>query len=96
MLYEGYQAALKANRALDFDDLLAYGVNLLDNEPRIPAFCEHVLVDEFQDTNVCQYKLMIRLAGHHKRVTIVGDPDQSIYGWRAAGSCCMSSPTALD
>ncbi|KZV90870.1 UvrD/REP type DNA helicase [Exidia glandulosa HHB12029] len=84
MLYSEYQAALKANKSLDFDDLLAYGVKLLDAVPRIAEFCEHVLVDEFQDTNVQQYALMTRLASHHKCVSIVGDPDQSIYGWRAA------------
>ncbi|KAH7106382.1 P-loop containing nucleoside triphosphate hydrolase protein [Auriculariales sp. MPI-PUGE-AT-0066] len=83
-IYEEYQAALKRNNALDFDDLLAHGVRLLDHEPRISAYCEHVLVDEFQDTNVCQYKLMVQLASQHQCVTIVGDPDQSIYGWRAA------------
>ncbi|KAI5450408.1 ATP-dependent DNA helicase srs2 [Naganishia albida] len=82
-LYEQYEKALKELGSLDFDDLLVYGLRLLEKEKRVISSVRHVLVDEFQDTNTTQYNLMKAFAkrGH---VTIVGDPDQSIYSWRAA------------
>ncbi|KZT33110.1 P-loop containing nucleoside triphosphate hydrolase protein [Sistotremastrum suecicum HHB10207 ss-3] len=83
-LYASYTEALKKMNALDFDDLLVYGVRLYDKEPTLAAWCQHVLVDEFQDTNSMQYRLMLQLAAIHRCVSVVGDPDQSIYGWRAA------------
>ncbi|KAE8214429.1 hypothetical protein CF327_g2166 [Tilletia walkeri] len=83
-LYEKYEEAMKKNSALDFDDLLLYGARLLLMHPNITRDIEHVLVDEFQDTNTTQFQLMELLAQHCRSVTTVGDPDQSIYGWRSA------------
>ncbi|KAF8518460.1 P-loop containing nucleoside triphosphate hydrolase protein [Gautieria morchelliformis] len=84
LVYEDYVTALKESNSLDFDDLLLFGVKLFSKQPRAVMWCRHVLVDEFQDTNSMQYELMVRLASAHGCVTIVGDPDQSIYGWRSA------------
>ncbi|KAJ2914061.1 hypothetical protein MD484_g6352, partial [Candolleomyces efflorescens] len=83
-VYLDYEATLKKNNALDFDDLLVYGVKLFSKHPSVASWCQHILVDEFQDTNVTQYDLMCSIAKLTGSVTIVGDPDQSIYGWRAA------------
>ncbi|KAG7451185.1 UvrD-helicase-domain-containing protein [Guyanagaster necrorhizus] len=82
-LYSGYQGKLKKNNSLDFDDLLVVGLKLFSGHRKAVSWCRHILVDEFQDTNFTQYELM-RAIGVARRVTIVGDPDQSIYGWRAA------------
>ena len=86
-VYERYDAALRRAGALDFDDLLLRAVELL----RVPAMrekwagrYEHVLVDEFQDTNPAQYVLARELASVHRNITVVGDPDQGIYSWRSA------------
>ncbi|MDO4581026.1 MAG: UvrD-helicase domain-containing protein [Bacillota bacterium] len=87
LVYRRYQDYLRHNRALDFDDLLTHCVWLLeDNEDirqKYAARFQHILVDEFQDTNACQYRL-IRLLGEPGGVFAVGDPDQSIYRWRGA------------
>ncbi|KAG6851096.1 hypothetical protein H0H93_000976 [Arthromyces matolae] len=83
LIYEEYERTLRRNNSLDFDDLLLYGVKLFCGYKQTVAWCKYVLVDEFQDTNTTQYSLMVGLA-IHKRVTVVGDPDQSIYGWRSA------------
>ena len=86
--YEEYQRMLSANNALDFDDLIMKMVELLrDNDEVREKFQErflHVLVDEFQDTNVAQYQLARLVAGKHNNICVVGDPDQSIYSWRSA------------
>jgi DNA helicase-2/ATP-dependent DNA helicase PcrA len=86
--YEGYEAALAANNALDFDDLLLKTALLFrQNEEVLRKYQErylHVLIDEFQDTNVAQYVLARQLAGLHRNICVVGDPDQSIYSWRSA------------
>ncbi|KAF8905113.1 P-loop containing nucleoside triphosphate hydrolase protein, partial [Gymnopilus junonius] len=82
-VYIGYEQVLKDNNALDFDDLLIYGVKLFTTHQESVLWCRHILVDEFQDTNTMQYELM-RAIAIRKCVTIVGDPDQSIYGWRSA------------
>ncbi|PPR00783.1 hypothetical protein CVT24_000748 [Panaeolus cyanescens] len=82
-IYEKYEKALKSNNALDFDDLLVYGVKLFKYNRNSVSWCNHILVDEFQDTNAMQYDLM-KAIGFRKSITIVGDPDQSIYGWRSA------------
>jgi DNA helicase-2/ATP-dependent DNA helicase PcrA len=74
--------------ALDFDDLLLKVLELFEREPGTrDAYArrfEHVLVDEYQDTNRVQYRLMCHLAGFHGNLTVCGDPDQSIYAWRGA------------
>jgi DNA helicase-2/ATP-dependent DNA helicase PcrA len=86
--YARYQQMLLANNAVDFDDLLLYtatllGENALLREKYARRF-EHVLVDEFQDTNQAQYVLLKHLASFHHNLFVVGDTDQSIYRWRGA------------
>jgi len=87
-VYIGYQQTLLTNNALDFDDLLLYTAFLLDDNPsvreRYARRYEHVLVDEFQDTNLAQYKLIGKLSSFHNNIFVVGDVDQSIYSWRGA------------
>ena len=87
-VYERYEHALRQSGAVDFDDLLLLAVRLFDEHPEArQAYAErylHVLVDEFQDTNLMQYRLARQLASVHGNITAVGDPDQSIYSWRAA------------
>lgn len=82
-VYTSYQAKLAANGLLDFDDCLLECLLLLRRHPAALRHVEHVLVDEFQDTNEIQLQLMYRFA-HANNVTVVGDPDQSIYGFRDA------------
>jgi DNA helicase-2/ATP-dependent DNA helicase PcrA len=87
-VYERYQALLGECNALDFDDLLMRAVVLFrESEEVLRRYQErylHVLIDEFQDTNVAQYVLARQLAGGHGNICVVGDPDQSIYSWRSA------------
>jgi DNA helicase-2/ATP-dependent DNA helicase PcrA len=87
-VYIGYQQLLLTNNALDFDDLLLYTAFLLDDNDsvreRYARRYEHVLVDEFQDTNLAQYVLLRRLSSYHNNIFAVGDADQSIYRWRGA------------
>ncbi len=87
-VFQRYQEILVANNAMDFDDLLMNTVLLLDEHPtilkRYQHRYEHILVDEFQDTNTVQYELLIRLSDFHKNIFVVGDADQSIYRWRGA------------
>jgi DNA helicase-2/ATP-dependent DNA helicase PcrA len=87
-VFERYQQLLLANNALDFDDLLQYVVTLLEGDlnirARYQARFQHILVDEFQDTNTAQYRLLKLLAGDQPDLFVVGDPDQSIYRWRGA------------
>lgn len=83
-VYAGYEEALKRSNMLDYDDLLLKCVVLLRNHPSCVSNVEAVLIDEFQDTNIVQFDLMRLFAAERKRITIVGDPDQSIYGFRAA------------
>ncbi len=87
-VYDLYQRRLFASNAVDFDDLLMLTVQVLERFPEAherwrQAF-RYVLVDEFQDTNHAQYRLLQLLAGEHRNVCAVGDPDQSIYGFRGA------------
>ncbi|MCJ7769889.1 MAG: UvrD-helicase domain-containing protein, partial [Dehalococcoidales bacterium] len=86
--YEKYQQLLGQNNALDFDDLLMKVVQLFDGQPEILKKYQqrylHIMVDEFQDTNLVQYRLVKQLAGEYRNVCVVGDPDQSIYSWRSA------------
>ena len=87
-VYRRYQEMLAASSALDFDDLLMTTVRLFREAPavleRYQDRYQHILVDEFQDTNVAQYATVKLLAGKHRDICVVGDPDQSIYGWRQA------------
>jgi DNA helicase-2/ATP-dependent DNA helicase PcrA len=87
-VYAEYQKRLVASNAVDFDDILLYTARLLADNPSVrdkyAQRFRHVLVDEFQDTNLAQYALVKELASHHKNIFCVGDPDQSIYAWRGA------------
>ena len=86
-LADRYQAALKETNSVDFDDLLLLPNLLLENPSVLKALHErwrYFLIDEYQDTNHAQYNMVITLAGPHKNVFAVGDPDQSIYSWRGA------------
>ena len=87
-IYKAYQKDLKKNNALDFDDLLNYPLEIFENHPRILGKYrekwKYILVDEFQDTNRAQFLLVKMLAEKHKQICVVGDDDQSIYGWRGA------------
>jgi DNA helicase-2/ATP-dependent DNA helicase PcrA len=87
-LFGAYVAQLKEANALDFDDLLLKTVELFDQRPpvreRYSRKFKYVMVDEYQDTNRPQYLLVTLLAGMHRNLCVVGDPDQSIYKWRGA------------
>ena len=83
-VFEAYESQLENSNLLDYDDLLLRCVDLLRQHPQCVSNVEVVLIDEFQDTNLVQFDLMRLFAARHKRVTTVGDPDQSIYGWRSA------------
>ncbi len=87
-VYERYQELLEENNALDFDDLLMKTVQLFRSSPETLAKYQsrylHILVDEFQDTNLVQYELIKQLGGERHNICVVGDPDQSIYSWRFA------------
>jgi len=86
--YAGYQKALRERGALDFDDLIGHTVRLFDLDEEIHrAYATrflHVLVDEYQDTNGIQFRLIESLSRIHRNLSVVGDDDQSIYGWRGA------------
>ena len=87
-VYREYQKMLKTNNALDFDDLIFKTVELFkQNEDILFAYQErfrYIMVDEYQDTNTSQYELVAMLAAKYKNLCVVGDDDQSIYGWRGA------------
>jgi DNA helicase-2/ATP-dependent DNA helicase PcrA len=87
-IYKRYQELLKQNNAVDFDDLLLWTAWLLSENPAVrekyARRFQHVLVDEYQDTNYAQYVLLKHLASAHRNVFVVADPDQSIYAWRGA------------
>jgi DNA helicase-2/ATP-dependent DNA helicase PcrA len=87
-VYPRYQRALRAMRAVDFDDLIARPVELLSREKAVRARLQrqfrYLLVDEYQDTNLAQLELLRLLAGEARNVCAVGDDDQAIYGWRGA------------
>ncbi|MCL6457422.1 MAG: DNA helicase PcrA [Gorillibacterium sp.] len=86
--YTRYQRKLKANNSLDFDDLIMMTIKLFQEAPDILDFYQnkfqYIHVDEYQDTNRAQYMICRMLAEKHKRICVVGDSDQSIYGWRGA------------
>lgn len=87
-LYARYQQSLQAYNAVDFDDLIRLPVCLLKQYPDVLEYWQnkirHLLIDEYQDSNTCQYVLMKLLTGVSARFTVVGDDDQSIYAWRGA------------
>ncbi|MFN3974029.1 MAG: ATP-dependent helicase [Dehalococcoidia bacterium] len=87
-VYHRYQALLAQSQALDFDDLILMAYQLFrDHPPVLQKYQErylHLLIDEFQDTNLAQYALAKQLAGKWRNICVVGDPDQSIYSWRHA------------
>ncbi|MCL2706761.1 MAG: UvrD-helicase domain-containing protein [Dehalococcoidia bacterium] len=87
-VYERYQEMMRASNALDFDDLLMRTVELFRAHKEVLERYQeryvHVMVDEFQDTNTVQYEMVKMLAGKHRNLCVVGDPDQSIYSWRSA------------
>ena len=86
--YEKYEAQLRSNNALDFDDLLIKTLELLSEHPPVLQYYQdkfdYVLVDEYQDTNIAQYQFVRLMAGGKRNLCVVGDDDQSIYGWRGA------------
>ncbi len=87
-IYKRYQEMLQQSNGLDFDDLLLMTANLLAENPDVrQKYADrfrHVLVDEFQDTNIAQYTLLKHLCSTHNNIFVVGDPDQSVYRWRGA------------
>ena len=87
-VYREYEAQMKANNALDFDDLLVKTVQLLQTQPDVlESYQErfrYIMVDEYQDTNTVQFQLVSLLAGKYKNLCVVGDDDQSIYKFRGA------------
>ncbi|MCJ1312726.1 hypothetical protein MMC25_006402 [Agyrium rufum] len=83
-VFRAYEEHLKLSNLLDFDDLLLRCLDLLTHNPECVRNVQVVLVDEFQDTNIVQLDLLRLFASKHNRITTVGDPDQSIYGWRSA------------
>lgn len=86
--YREYEVQLRANNALDFDDLLVKTVQLLDTQPDVRESYQerfrYIMVDEYQDTNTVQFKLVSLLAGKYRNLCVVGDDDQSIYKFRGA------------
>ena len=87
-VYSRYQEELMAANAMDFDDLLWNGVRLLEKEPEVLRYYSdrfrYIMVDEYQDTNYLQYKMISMLASGHGNLCVVGDDDQCIYQWRGA------------
>ncbi|MEO5723267.1 MAG: 3'-5' exonuclease, partial [Ilumatobacteraceae bacterium] len=87
-IYSDYQARLAKAGAMDFDDLLMKTVELFREHPDVLDYYqrrfEYILVDEYQDTNMAQNEIALQLAAQSKQITIVGDGDQSVYGWRGA------------
>ena len=87
-VYAEYQKQLRANNAMDFDDLLLYALHVLQQDPVVlKGYQErfrYIMVDEYQDTNHIQYEIIKLLAQSHKNLCVVGDDDQCIYQWRGA------------
>jgi superfamily I DNA/RNA helicase len=83
-----YESALRACNAVDFDDLILLTLRLFSHHPEALEACrakyQYVMVDEYQDTNAAQFQLVHALASQHRNLCVVGDDDQSIYGWRGA------------
>lgn len=87
-VYKLYQKRILENNAMDFGDLIANTVKMLKNNEKIRNYFQnafkHILIDEYQDTNTAQYELALILSAKHGNIFVVGDDDQSIYGWRGA------------
>jgi len=87
-VYEKYENYLLENNLVDFDDLLLLTYRILDDHPELANTTSeryrYIMVDEYQDTNELQYKLLKKLCSNHSNLCVVGDDDQSIYGWRGA------------
>ena len=87
-IYSRYQQKLYKSNSLDFDDIILMTIKLFEQEPDVLAYYQnkfvHVLVDEYQDTNTAQYRLVMMLSTKWRNLCVVGDDDQSIYGWRGA------------
>ena len=87
-IYKNYQISLRDNEALDFDDLILLPLELFDSNPSVldkyQEIWKYILVDEYQDTNKPQFQFLKRLSNKYKKICVVGDDDQSIYGWRGA------------
>lgn len=88
LIYRLYEEKLKKHNALDFDNIINRTLELLETNPEVASFYankfRYIMVDEYQDTNFPQYKLIKLIASKHNNVCVVGDDDQSIYGWRGA------------
>lgn len=86
--WEAYEKRLRAEEALDFDDLLVCSLRLLQESPDVLSLLQnrwtHITIDEYQDTNAIQYEMARLLAGERKNICVVGDIDQNIYSWRGA------------
>ena len=87
-IYIEYQKNLKLNDALDFDDLLTFPLEIFERKPSVlkkyQKRWKYILVDEYQDTNRAQFQFLTNIAKAHENICVVGDDDQSIYGWRGA------------
>ena len=87
-IYRAYDNILRNNDAVDFDDLLLKTAQLLDRDSEVRQSLEdrykYVMIDEYQDTNHAQFVIADKIASNHRNICVVGDPDQSIYGWRGA------------
>ncbi len=87
-VYEAYEANLLENNLVDFDDLIALTYRLLDENPELAKETsrryQYIMIDEYQDTNELQLRLLQKLCSEHENLCVVGDDDQSIYGWRGA------------
>lgn len=87
-LYKLYEKKMESNNAFDFDDLIIKTIELLNEDEMVKKYYQqrfrYVFVDEYQDTNNIQYKLIKLISGLHKNICVVGDADQSIYKWRGA------------
>ena len=87
-IYEKYQANIEENNLVDFDDLLMLTYKILDENEALRKETsnryKYIMVDEYQDTNELQYRLLEHLCSEHENICVVGDDDQSIYGWRGA------------
>lgn len=87
-VYREYEKHLLENNLVDFDDLIALTYKLLDENPELASTTskkyQYIMIDEYQDTNELQLKLIQKLCSEHNNICVVGDDDQSIYGWRGA------------